>query len=68
MLLEEPEVNVVAAAVDAMANLACRDHRAPPEKSDADALLAAARRFPDVPYLTYAIEDAIDKIEGEAQA
>ena len=68
VLYHETEINVVAAAVDAMNNLASRDTRAAPEHSDVDALMAAAKRFPDEPYLTFAIEDAIEKIEGEAQA
>jgi len=67
VLEKDPEVNVVSAAVNALGNLGCRDVR-DDGSSDVDALLTAGRRFPDEPFISFAVNAAIEQIEGEAAA
>ncbi|HED13871.1 MAG TPA: HEAT repeat domain-containing protein, partial [Gammaproteobacteria bacterium] len=64
VLFNDKEVNVVAAAIDVIGNLGCRSDRSEPDRSDIRALKAAAQRFQNVPYITFAVADAIDKLEG----
>jgi len=67
LLYNEENVNVVSAAINALGNLGCRDMR-DDGSSDVDALLAAGRRFPDEPFVSFAVNAAIEQIEGEAAA
>ncbi|MDX8413400.1 MAG: HEAT repeat domain-containing protein [Mariprofundales bacterium] len=67
ILYHDDNINVVSAAVNALGNLGCRDMR-DDGKSDVDALLAAGRRFPDEPFISFAVNSAIEQIEGEAEA
>ena len=67
ILYHDDNINVVSAAINALGNLGCRDMR-DDGNSDVDALLAAGRRFPDEPFITFAVNAAIEQIEGEADA
>jgi len=67
LLEEDTEVNVVSAAINALGNLGCRDMR-DDGTSDVDALLTASRRFPNEPFITFAVNAAIAQIEDEATA
>jgi len=67
LLYNDDNINVVSAAINALGNLGCRDIR-DDGTSDVDALLAAGRRFPDEPFISFAVNSAIEQIEGEAAA
>ncbi|MDQ6951502.1 MAG: HEAT repeat domain-containing protein [Mariprofundales bacterium] len=67
LLEKDAEINVVSAAINALGNLGCRDVR-DDGSSDVDALLTAGRRFPNEPFITFAVNAAISQIEDEAAA
>ncbi|MDX8410192.1 MAG: HEAT repeat domain-containing protein [Mariprofundales bacterium] len=67
VLEQDTEINVVSAAINALGNLGCRDLR-DDGSSDVDALLTAGRRFPNEPFITFAVNAAIAQIEDEAAA
>ncbi|MDQ6963920.1 MAG: HEAT repeat domain-containing protein [Mariprofundales bacterium] len=65
ILYHDDNINVVSAAINALGNLGCRDVR-DDGSSDVDALLAAGRRFADEPFISFAVNGAIEQIEDEA--
>lgn len=56
VIVQDPHVNVCAAAIDALAEIG--------DASVADWLAVAELRFPDVPYIHFAVQAALRRVRG----